>query len=337
MMLESDSSDPTFPPLASGIARYTGQVTHAPMRLVEETALPGLPVFLARAYRFFQVDIAGRTCLLMIPDDDNEAAGDLVKHVRLVEVQTDSTIILGLPALSARDRARLIGHRMSFIVPGNQFYVPDLGMDLREYFRTHKASPADGLPPAAQAVLFHYLLRRNPHATTPSAIAADLRYSPMSVGRAFDDLAAAGLAVSEKHGRERHLLFREDRRDLLDRARPLLRSPVRSRRLVHGLHKSPALLLGGESALAEMTDLSPPELPTFALVATEWRNFAARHGYREGDYEEPDFAVETWSYDPAALSDGEIVDPLSLYAQFHDHEDARVRMAAEQLRERTVW
>lgn len=336
-MLEFERNHPDPQPLAGKIARYASQVMHAPMRVVQDAPMPGLPIFLARAYSFYEVEIAGRTCLLMTPTDDNDNTGDVIKHVRLVEGQTQFTVILGLPALRARDRARLIGHRMSFIVPGNQFYVPDLGVDLREYFRTYKASSTDALSPAAQAVLFHHLLRRNERATTPSEIAADLRYSPMSVGRAFDELVAAELAVSEKHGRERHLLFTDERRNLLDRALPLLRSPVRSRKMVWGGQRRPPLLLGGESALAELTDLSPPRLTTFVLVATEWRSFAARHDYREGDHQEPDFAVETWSYDPAGLSDGEIVDPLSLYAQFHDHEDARVRMAAEQLRERAVW
>lgn len=336
-MLEFERNPPDPQPLAGKIARYASQVMHAPMSVVQDAPMPGLPIFLARAYSFYEVEIAGRTCLLMTPTDDNDNTGDVIKHVRLVEVQTQFTVILGLPALSARDRARLIGHRMSFIVPGNQFYVPDLGVDLREYFRTYKASSTDALSPAAQAVLFHHLLRRNERATTPSEIAADLRYSPMSVGRAFDDLVAAELAVSEKHGRERHLLFRDERRDLLDRALPLLRSPVRSRKMVWGGQRTPRLQLGGETALAEMTDLSPPRLVTYALAATEWRSFSARHNYREGDAQEPEFAVETWSYDPAGLSDEEIVDPLSLYAQFHDHEDPRVRMAAEQLRERAVW
>lgn len=336
-MLESEPTTADQHPLASKIARYAGQVLHAPVQVTPEAPPARLPVYLARAYSFFSAEIADRTYHLMTPNDDAEITGDVVKHVRSVEEQMRSTVILGLAALSSRDRSRLIGQRVSFIVPDNQFYAPDLGMDLREYFRTHKASATDGLSPAAQAVLFHYLLRRNEQATRPSEIAADLRYSPMSVGRAFDDLVATELAVSERRGRERHLLFKQDRRDLLDRARPLLRSPVKSRKVVWGPQIGQSLLLGGESALAAMTDLSPPKLQTFALVATEWRSFAARREYRERNYDEPDFAVETWSYDPEGLADGEIADPLSLYAQFHDHEDARVRMAAEQLKDRAVW
>tara|TARA_B100000767_G_scaffold266941_1_gene285018 strand:+ start:53 stop:346 length:294 start_codon:yes stop_codon:yes gene_type:complete len=97
------------------------------------------------------------------------------------------------------------------------------------------------------------------------------------------------------------------------------------------------MLLGGESALSELTDLSPPKLEVFVIAAIEWKGFAAGHEYRESHFEEPDFAVETWSYDPAGLADGQIADPLSLYAQFRDHEDERVAMAAEQLLEHVPW
>ena len=41
--------------------------------------------------------------------------------------------------------------------------------------------------------------------------------------------------------------------------------------------------------------------------------------------------VETWSYDPAGLSDGPVVDPLSLYMQFHDHQDERIAIEADKL------
>lgn len=337
MMLESEGSPVGQQPLAGQIARYAGQVMHAPMKVTPEAPPSGLPMYLARAYSYFNFEIAGRTGLLMTPNDETEGTGDVIKHLRAVEEQTQSPVILGLSVLSARDRSRFVGKRVSFIVPDTQFYMPDLGMDLREHYRTHRATSSDGLSPAAQAVLFHYLLRRNEQATTPSEIAEDLRYSPMSVGRAFDDLVATGLAATERQGRERHLKFKQDRTDLLERARSFLRTPVRSRKLVLGPHSGPPLHLGGESALAELTNLSPPRLKTFVLPATEWRSFAKRYEYRERSSGEADFAVETWSYDPAGLSDTEIVDPLSLYAQFHDHQDARVRLAAEQLRERAVW
>ena len=336
-MLFTDDPAPDPQRLAHQIASYVGQILHTTMKVEPESAPSDLPVFLTRAYSFYRADIVGQACLLMLVNDAADTPGDIAKHVRLVEAQGARPVIVGISALSARDRSRLIGQRVSFIVPGNQFYAPELGMDLREHFRTRKAETSDSPSPAAQAVFFHYVLRRNEAASTPSELARDLNYSPMSIGRAFDDLVAIGLAVTEKHGRERHLQFRGDRRELMESVRSLLQSPVRSRKLVWGPHPRPPMLLGGESALSELTDLSPPKLEVFAIAAIEWKGFAASHEYQEHHFDEPDFAVETWSYDPAGLADRQIADPLSLYAQFRDHEDERVAMAAEQLLERVPW
>ena len=323
--------------LADQISSYVGATLHAPTTLEPLDAPKNLPIFIVKAYRFFEAVIANHACLLMLLNDETETPGDIAKHVRMVADTSEKTVIVGVSALSARDRSRLISQWVSFVVPGNQFYVPELGMDLREHYRATKTRPTDGLSPAAQAVLFHHILRRNENATMPSEYAHDLHYSPMSIGRAFDDLAAIGLAATEKHGRERHLKFRGDRRELLEGARTLLRSPVRSRKLVWGPYPRPIMKVGGETALAELTDLAPPKIEVFVLAATEWKGFSATHQYRETDFEQPDFAVETWGYDPSALTDKPTADPLSLYAQFWDHEDERVAMAAEQLLECVPW
>ena len=47
--------------------------------------------------------------------------------------------------------------------------------------------------------------------------------------------------------------------------------------------------------------------------------------------------METRSYDPAALFAAQTVDPMSLYAQFHDHRDEHVSEAAERLLEQMLW
>lgn len=319
--------------LGNDIAHYVGRTLHVPTTVEPCAAPANLPAFIGRSYRFFEAKIAQRKCLLMVSTNE-VSPGDITKQVRVVENETEGTVIVAFSALSARDRSRLISHGVSFIVAGNQFYVPELGMDLREHFKARRSRPTEGLSPAAQAVLFHHVLRRNESATTPSELAQDLRYSAMSIGRAFDDLEADGLAETEKRGRERHLRFRESREDLFGAARTLLRTPVKSQKLVSG--QPPKIMLGGESALATLTALGPPKLDVYVMLATDWKEFAAQHPHGDDDYD-ADFVVETWSYDPAGLSDGVIADPLSLYAQFWNHEDERVAMAAEELLERVPW
>jgi len=321
---------------AGALEHYLGETLHGKVKVREIDTAISLPTFLERTYTFYKARIADRQCLLIAARENAATPADIAKHVALVRSAVDALVIFAAPSLSAHNRSRLIAHGVAFVVPDNQLYIPDLAMDLREYFRAPKPQGAEGLSPAAQAVLFHYMLRLDEFARTPSAIAERLHYSPMSIGRAFNDLVAVGLAKTEKRGKERHIYFNEDRRELMQAARPLLRSPVRSVKHIRDHRPVDTLKLAGETALAKLTDLTPPRTETYAVVASDWKATAETLGFIEVDDFEVSFTVETWAYDPAGLSDGLVVDPLSLYAQFHENRDERISMAAERLLENVL-
>lgn len=336
MMLGRDliSIEGTF---AEALERYLGDTLHDRVRVQESTAQHSLPSFLERAYHFYETQIAGRRCVFLAALDEAATPSDIAKHIGLVRRSTDAIVIFAAPSLSAHNRSRLIGQHVPFVIPGNQLYIPDLAMDLREHFRAPRHGHQDGLSPAAQAVLFDHLLRHADNAMIPSFIAARLRYSAMSIGRAFDDLAVLGLARTEKRGKERHIRFNAEGRQLFEAARDLLRSPVRAVKFVRGDQFQAPLKQGGEWALAALTDLSRPSIATYAVAAGAWKALARASGFVETTRDQADLIIETWSYDPAALSETDTVDPLSLYAQFRDHRDERVSMAAEHLLENVAW
>ena len=288
-------------------------------------------------YRICVGRIAGRRCVFLVTKDNSATPSAIAKHLGLVHAAVDAIVVFVAPALSPHNRARLIRHRVPFVVPGNQLYIPDLAIDLREHFRARRRRRVDILSPAAQAILFHRLLRLDAAATTPSRIATPLHYSAMSIGRAFDELVDTGLAQTERHGKERHLRFKAEGRPLFDAACDLLRSPVRAEKSVQYVGGFGELKRAGESALAELTDLSPPPLATFAVAASDWKETADACGLFETDRDSADGIVETWAYDPAGLSTAHVVDRLSLYAQFRDHRDERVSLAAERLLEEVAW
>ena len=292
---------------------------------------------MGRAYRLCGGRLARRRCVFLVAKDNSATPSGIAKHVELVRAAVDAIVVFVAPALSPHNRARLIRHRVPFVVPGNQLYIPDLAIDLREYFRARKQRRVVILSPAAQAVLFHRLLRLDEAATTPSLLATPLHYSAMSIGRAFDELVDTGLAQTERHGKERHLRFDAEGRLLFDAARDLLRSPVRTEKSIFHVRGFGALQRAGESALAELTDLSAPPLDTFAVAASDWKETAETNGLFETDRDDAEGIVETWAYDPAGLSGADVVDRLSLYAQFRDHRDERVSMAAERLLEDMAW
>jgi hypothetical protein len=306
---------------------------------IEPLKIPArMPAFIERLYNLLQARIAGVYCVILATREmSTTTPTEITKHVALVRSTVDAIVVFAAPAISAHNRSRLIQQRTGFIVPGNQLYIPELALDLREHFRALKPRPSQALSPTAQAVLFHHLLHREEQTIRPSAIAQRLHSSAMSVGRAFDDLTGLKLARAKRYGKERHLTFNTEGRQLLESARPFLRNPARTVRYIRSLPASASLKRAGESALAEMTDLAKPRTHTYAVTASAWQSVVGTLGLTEVDENESDIAVETWSYDPGTLSSGPVVDPLSLYAQFYNHRDERVAMAAESLLEQIRW
>ncbi|MDF0660817.1 hypothetical protein PYR67_15915 [Rhizobium sp. BC49] len=317
--------------------RYLGELLHERIDVRPFEGARSLPSFIGRTYTLYETRILGRQCVIVAKLDETGTPADIAKHIDLVRSATHATVALATMTISAHNRSRLIGQGVPFIVPGNQLYIPDLAIDLREHFRAPRLRQADGLSPAAQTVLFHRILHLDRHMTTPSLLAERLHYSAMSIGRAFDDLVATGLAETVRHGKERHIHFKEEGRPLLKEATPLLRSPVRSLKFVRGDALSAHLKLAGETALSHLTELSSPRIDSFAVAASDWKVISQTADLVETERDEANCIIETWSYDPAALSDTDAVDVLSLYAQFRDHRDERVAMAADQLLENLPW
>lgn len=323
--------------VTESLERYLKTTLHDPVRVNLIENPQALPVFINRMYRLGEGTVAGKRIIFLADTDNTATPASIAKHVSAVRSAFGTLVVYVATSLSAYNRARLIARGTPFVVPGRQLYIPDLAMDLRERFPPPRQRSASGLSPASQAVLFHHLLRLDEAATTPSLIAEKLRYSTMSISRAFDDLVDAGLAHTEKHGKERHIVFEGEGRQLFDMAQGLLRSPVRTSKYVKESQNIRPLKYAGESALAQLTHLSPPRVDTLAVRASDWNVVKQTCGLVETGRDAGAHIVETWSYDPAGLTDASTVDPLSLYVQFRDHRDERISMAAERLLTDLVW
>jgi hypothetical protein len=323
---------------AEALQRYLAKTLHAEVRVGAIKAPGGIPAFLAHGYKFYRADVAGRRLLIIAGRQKDIAISDIAKHVRLVRSATgEMVVVFAASSLNARQRSRLLERGIPFIVPDNQLYIPDLAMDLREHFRAQRPASAERLSPAAQAVLFLHLLLPEESIAGPFDFAQRLHFTTMSAGRAFDELIRLNLAEDERGGRERHIRFKQRGRALLDAASAHLRNPVRGVHYVKSGGTRLNLKLAGESALAELTDLSRPQLDTYAVVVSLWTGFARDRLLVETDNEDAEIRVETWSYDPSGLSDKPTVDPLSLYAQYKDNSDERLAGAAERLLEDMSW
>lgn len=334
-MLKIDLNPPDRDGFAGRLEAYLAKTLHVDVDLSPSEGNRDLPVFMTALYDFYLGNVAGTRCQFIALRDGHEPVtpSEIAKHVKIASQSACGPVVFATSRLNATLRTRLIAAGVPFVVPGNQLYIPQLAMDLREHFRAPKTVRTEKLSPSGQAVLFYCLLNRvNDEPITPSRLAEPLRYSPMTIGRAFDELEALSLAGIVREGREKHLTFAAEGRQLLDAAKTLLSSPVSKTYPVRWKDFPGMLKFSGLTALGKLTDLNANEIETVAVSLDAWRQMKnERLVELADDLYDAHAVVETWRYDPATLSDGPTVDPLSLYARYWNHADERVAMAAEQL------
>lgn len=328
--------------LNDAVQRYLQEVLGIPAPKLRPWARESeLPYFLRDAFQINELDLLGHSVLLVIDrKTDKPRLGQVRVQLDKVRALAGQPVLYCTAALASYERKRLIEQKVPFIVPGNQLYLPDLGIDLREYFRRRSIAVAAALSPSAQAILITALLRRPWQSEwQPSVVAAALGYSPMTLSRAVKELTAAGLATPCMHGRTRCLRMVRTPRDTWEQARPLLRTPVKRSVWVHAdkaIAAQPSLL-AGLSALAHHSMLAEPKWPTYAISPTQWR--AAMQAGIEVLPEAAAGACEwqLWSYAPELLVGGSVVDPLSLMLSLQNNPDERIQLALDEIKAQLPW
>lgn len=299
-----------------------------------------LPYFLQDAFQFSELELLGQPVVLaMRRVEAKQSLSEVRIWLNKVKAVAGQPAVYVTDALASYERRRLIEQKVPFIVPGNQLYLPDLGLDLREYFR-HRTQATEALSPSAQAMLFTALLRQPWQSDwRPAEVAAALGYTPMTQSRAVKELTANGLASAYTVGRSRWLRMELPPDQLWERAKPLLRTPVKRvlwvappGGFVHWHRR-----IAGVSALARYSMLTEPKWPVYAMSAADWKA-ATDAGVRE--LPEPDMGAQEWqlwSYSPALMPDATTVDPLSLSLSLEENADDRIQLALDELKGQFPW
>lgn len=297
-----------------------------------------LPHFLKETYTFYVIELAGSTVLLMVDRGTEQLApAALRKHMSLLQTRWEGDVVYVTPALATYNRKRLVEHKVPFIVPGNQMYLPMEGIDFREHFRRQRETQTV-LSPSAQVLLLQLLLRPPPDVMTPKEAAARLGYSAMTMTRAFNELEAAQLVQVTPQSKERHLRLGGKPKDIWRQAQPVLSSPVKKTISIRWTSAEPPGHRAGLTALAESSMLAPPARATHALSRKSWTSLRGEHELVEVPGQEPDaLQLQIWSYPPEHLTPGRHVDPLSLYLSLRDSDDERIAAALEELMETVAW
>jgi DNA-binding MarR family transcriptional regulator len=295
-----------------------------------------LPAFVRETYALMVAGVLGTQCLFLVDRAVHPTTPAAIrKHIFEVQKRWEGEVIYVAQGIDSARRKQLIDQKIPFVVPGNQVYLPMLGIDLREHFKSVRG-PLQSLSPAAQAAFLHVLQHPEKGALSPQEMAGSLGFSSMSMSRAFDELESAGLARGSRAGKRRLMELAGKKGDLWERALPLLRSPVaESMNVPTDLLDGPA---AGLTALAFYTSIAEPRIPVIAVSAATWRPIRNRLAHEQpGETDAPQVEVEAWTYPPRAVLDGPVVDRLSLFLSLRGTTDERVEAALGELLAGMKW
>lgn len=360
--------------LIAPIQSYLADVLGAPPSPARAWPGWGLPFHLLDSFDLIHLTMFGKLVTLAI----DKAPGTLAPSAiagKVNAIRAKAGLVLyAAPTLSYDDRRSLIERKVPFVIPGNQLYLPDLGIDLREHFRRRaEEAVVPRMSPSTQALLLRHLLdlirddAQNPDwpvATTARA----LGYTGMTASRAASEVTALGLGEIERRQRATHIRFKPDNaRAIWEAAKPFARSPVTRS---YWLPALPADLkakarIAGLDALSQQTLLGEPEHATVAVRREDWLGIPDRPVLARP--EPGAVEVQVWAYTPSlmdaiedlgavsamgtlgamgpsdtsdasdAMKDRHVVDPLSLIASLRDDPDERVQAVLKDFEGELPW
>jgi hypothetical protein len=336
-MLKRAASDRT---LTANVKVYLHEALGADAHIRQWSGARKLPYFLQDAFDLHELQLRDKQILLASGRNERlPALSTLRTQLERLAHIAERPVVFAASTLASYERKRLVEQKVPFIVPGNQLYLPDLGIDFREYFRQpQKALKA--FTPATQAIFIAALLRREwEDEWRPGELIADLGYTAMTLSRAVRELTAAGMVASNREGSARWLQVKHSPAQAWEHATPFLRSPVKRALWVdyrgHAKRLQPPL--AGLSALASYSMLAEPPYAVYAVSPAQWKT-AQEAGVQALPALQPHTSQwQVWSYGPSLLKPGKTVDPLSLTLSLKDEPDDRVQQALDDLRGRFPW
>ena len=298
-----------------------------------------LPFSLRDQYAFYQTKIMTLPCILMVANSKQETTPAVIrKNIDLLRPRTGKAEIIYIrKQLSSFNRKRLVGQKVCFIIPGNQMYLPLLGMDFREHFRKLQSQP-ETLSPSAQVIILHALLKVKQDILRLNDLASQYGYSVMTMSRAFSEIASLVLAEVTIQGRKREMILKGTKQEVWEKSLEFLRNPVRQRLYLDQSVSVSDGIYAGLSALARYSALAESGNTVWAISSAEGRSWTQK--YRAGELSAKDLhcnEIQVWSYDPKLFAVAGVVDRLSLFLSLRDEKDERVEAALEQMMKEMPW
>jgi hypothetical protein len=286
-----------------------------------------LPLFLKR-YRYYRGRILGRELIFAFVLNDEQTPSDYAKMALRLQSEFEMPIVFVYEKLPISKRNALIRNSVPFVVPMLQLFLPPY-LDLHE--RGVKiVEKRKAMRPASQALLIRQLTRGDVEGCSSKELSSIMRCTQMTLSNVISELVELGLCHVK--GWPKRIYFEHKGRELWNAALPMLKSPVQ--KILLNAKGACDFCVAGLTALSELTMIAPETMIVYACASSDVK---AGRCYEKPKYEdEAKSALQVWNYDPKICGDA-LVDRLSLYLTFKEHEDPRIKKALEELLEGMQW
>lgn len=244
------------------------------------------------------------------------------KQADILENTLGKHVVFVFENIEAYNRKRLIQKKVAFILPGKQMYLPFMFIDLKELKQAH-AKKVEKLFPAAQCLLFYYLLGNELNGSNFKTLAKKLNYGPMTVTRAANALTNLKLC-NITGGKDKAIIFEKEKLRLWNEAQPFLINPINKLVFTDNIKENNHYLITDIPALSHYTDIADNGKTSFALSMNAFKVLQNKKIIHTTGDAEGNIMLQIWKYDPAVLTNNKYVDPLSLFLTLKETKDERV-------------
>lgn len=305
---------------------------------IKKIKLNGMPLFMSQGRKFYQVQAQGMSFLLVeISSLERFGAVALEKQLSVYKEKSQLEVAYSFRTLTKLQRDALIERQIPFVSGDKQLYLPFIGAYLSNAIKNKKSIVYKKMTPATQCLFLYMLYNKDAEYTLKSQAASTLHLTRTSMTRAAEQLKAMELITEENVGKEIHMKTVSKGRELYEKAKEFLITPVKKTIYLEYDKAFENEILAGETALSKNTMLSEPQYPCFAMFKDDERIKKMTEVDPQWQEDLHICQVEIWKYSPLLFAQGSCVDIVSLALSLKENIDERVQGELEDYMEAYKW
>lgn len=292
--------------------------------------VPCIPYAYTKGVEYFALQINSMHYVLACIDNCEDFR-NIKRIATAVRQSTGTPVIMALDSIDSYQRRVLIDARIDFIVPDKQIYLPTIGISLMERGLGVKNAVRPELSAVATLIIIYHLTTHPLSGKSVSDIANAIGYSVKTASLAIAELVKAGLSETISEGRKKIVSFPYDRKELWNKAYPLMPSPIEEVAYTNNAEIADWGVTASDSALSAISMLQPPVKPTYAVYIRNPKLKKSDLSPIDGKCQ-----IELWKYDPHLTSANGVVDPLSLSLTYKGDDDPRIQTMLKTIINKTL-